>query len=961
VRSPDRSGANHFRWLAVGVRIDCCRAIGPPRARISGCSDILAAAGKMTSHHPSFAPHPLAMLAVALAIGILAARFSSIPLIALVIVSAATPIVVLWSLRARRARLASSMIVIAMLLGGAVLETIEKRSAPANQVKQSLNNGVIAPGDPIEITGVLDRPPEYAPEGFYLMLRVERVRFKNTERNASGTIELLAPVPDETVRAEYDALELRYGARLSVMTALERADNYRNPGVSSFTEYLDRKGYDASGVIKSPLLVERLDDERVFLPLAWLYDWRQKLEAQIKARFSPETAGVLDAALLGNRFYLSHEAAERFREGGTFHVLVINGLHITFIGGVVLLFARRITKRRFWQFVLSATILWAYALAVGAAASVVRATLMFTLIALAPVISRRANSLNALGGAGLLLLIWHPSDLFDPAFQLTFLSVLSIVVIAAPLLQKIERIGAWQPSQETPHPPVCSRWTRAFSEILFWSQRNWRQEMAQSSHHYLLFKSPLAARLERHHLQRFVRFAFCAVVISASVQIGMLPALILYFHRLSFAAIVLNIWVGLLMALLGVVALFALLLVKISATLATPLIAFANLIDWLMVHSVDLFSSVGGGSLRLPEYTGWPAAVYALYYVPLAGLALLLARWNPLQAPRRSREREEKVWRKATRVAGGFQLIFLFLIVAHPLSAGMPDGKLRVDFLDVGQGDAALVTMPDGTTLLVDGGGRPSFNVRKTDSEEDGPTFDDRFETPFERDTRSIGEAVVSEYLWWRGLDRIDYLLATHADADHIDGLNDVARNFKVRTAFVARTPRDDPEYVKFAQTLRERKIPVSILGAGDKLRFGEVTASVLSPGLTSNSNAPSRNNDSIVLRLQFGERTILTTGDVEKEGEATMLDAKADLRADVVKVPHHGSKTSSTPAFVDATHPRLAVISVGLTSVFGHPNKEVVDRWRTSGAEVLTTGRSGTITVTTDGKDLRIETFAKP
>ena len=110
------------------------------------------------------------------------------------------------------------------------------------------------------------------------------------------------------------------------MTTLDREENFRNPGTPIFTEYLARKGYDATGIIKSPMLVERLDDERVFLPLAWLYDWREHLEKEFAANFSTETAGVLGAALLGNRYNISRAAAERFRAGGTFHVLVISGL-----------------------------------------------------------------------------------------------------------------------------------------------------------------------------------------------------------------------------------------------------------------------------------------------------------------------------------------------------------------------------------------------------------------------------------------------------------------------------------------------------------------------------------------------------------------------------------------------------------------------------------------------------------
>jgi competence protein ComEC len=215
---------------------------------------------------------------------------------------------------------------------------------------------------------------------------------------------------------------------------------------------------------------------------------------------------------------------------------------------------------------------------------------------------------------------------------------------------------------------------------------------------------------------------------------------------------------------------------------------------------------------------------------------------------------------------------------------------------------------------------------------------------------------VVSEYLWWRGLNSVDYILATHADADHIDGLNDVARNFNVRTAFVARAPSKDPEFVKFSETVNARQIPLRLIGAGDVLRFGNVRATVLWPAPVSSSEAPSGNNDSIVLRLEFHERRILLTGDIERSAESALLND--GLRADVIKVGHHGSKTSSTQAFVNAVQPEFAIISVGQTSMFGHPNKEVVERWRATGAHVLTTGKSGTITVSTDGRDLALQTF---
>ena len=892
--------------------------------------------------------HPLAVLAASFAMGVLAARFVALPLALVLVCGAACSLFAVYFFVKRRALAASLLVALAFCAAGAVLMILEKRSAVSVQRLAGLYEaGVLKSGDPAEVRGALEREPEPAPDGFYITLKVERLRFRGEEQDCAGRVMLFAPVRDGAAREEYEALELRYGARVRVMAALGRADDFRNPGVSPFTEYLEQRGLDATATIKSPLLVERLDDERVPLPLAWLYEWRRLMLSEIDDGFSPRTGGILKAALLGNRYHLSRDAAERFREGGTFHVLVISGAHISFIGGLALLLMRRLTRRRAWQFLAAAAFLWAYTLAVGAEESVTRAAWMFTLVALGPVLHRRANSLNALGAATLVLLVYRPADLFDPSFQLTFLSVLAIIAVGWPLVLKMREVGQWRPTRATPYPPRAPRQLRLLAEALFWSEREWRREAELSAYSYRLFKTPLAARLERLRLQRALRYSFAAVVVSLSVQLMLLPLLVVYFHRLSFAAPLLNILVGALLALLALTAAAALLLSQLGGWLAAPLFKLAEGLCWLMTHSVDPFSAFGVAGVRLPEYAGWPALVYVVYYAPLAALGYALARWRPLALPSSAGENSVAARLIKPRYTAPLLALLFTLIVWHPLSAGLPDGRLRIDFLDVGQGDAALLTMPDGTTLLVDAGGRADYSRRGG-------------EESFERDTRGVGERVVSEYLWWRGLDSVDYVLATHADADHIDGLNDVARNFRGRAAIVARAPAGDEEFARFSATAESERLPVVIVGRGDRLRFGAVEADVLWPARTHSPSAPSGNDDSLVLRLRYGRRTFLLTGDVERRAEAALTKESAELRADMVKVAHHGSRSSSTEAFVAAARPSYAIISVGLDSPFGHPHKEVLERLKASGAETLTTGERGTITVSTDGEDLRVETYVR-
>jgi len=895
----------------------------------------------MNPHLRLFSHYPLAQLAIAFSCGIIASNhFPHVH--ALLIICGVFSLAVVIALLKQYLFLAGILLLAAFVLVGALLATIERRPESNGSVKQLLLAGVIDDDEPLELVGTLATAPEFARNRVFLTLQVQSLSVKGMEMQASGLIALSVFWQTAVEETQWRNLQLRYHSRIRVKSELERSDKYRNPGVSSLTEFLVRHNFDATGTVKSPAAIRRLNETSIFDLLAWLYEWRQLLQQQIDAHFNAETAGVLDAALLGNRYNLSYATAQRFREGGTFHILVISGLHISFLGSLVLLVLRKVSRNRLLPSLASAAIVWVYTIGVGAEASVVRAAFMFTFVACGTIVFRRATSLNAVGGASLALLMWSPKGIFDPSLQLTFLSVLGIVVLAWPLLQTMSAIGTWYPTRLHPYPPVCATWFRSICELLFWREQKWQKELLRNPHSYRLFKTPLALWCERHRLQGILRYTISAVLVSVCVQLVLLPPLVIYFHRLSLASALLNIVVNLLLVLLAGLSLVALLIAQLSESLAEPFCWLANNVNWLMVHSVDPFIRLGIASLRLPHYSGWLRMVYVVYYLSLLAIVVWLSRWYPLDRPLNNNSSRPRGW-----LALVVQLGLVFLVIRHPWSAPRPDGRLHFEFLDVGQGDSALVTMPDGTTLLVDGGGRPNF-IKPSMGQ------------PDEVDRRSIGEAVVSEFLWEKGLDTVDYVLPTHADADHIDGLNDVLRNFSVRSALVARTPAADPEYAKFAATLAYTRTHLEVIGAGDRLLFGPVSASVLWPPGSADVNSPSQNNDSVVLRLQLGERAFLLTGDIEKEAENSLLNTQENLRVDIVKVPHHGSRTSSTEGFVTATRPTLAIISVGPKSMFGHPHKEVLERWLASGAQVWTTGRCGTISVVTDGKEMRVETYVK-
>ena len=909
----------------------------------------------------NFSLYPLFWLAVCFAAGVAAGKYLAadwkFSLAACLL--AALPAMIFV-----KRRLGVAFVLLAFTAAGAFCFQVKNQTIPAGRIKRIYDESRIKSGEPVEIEGALRGRFEETVGGLILEIEAARLTYQNETSEASGKIRLFAPVPDERTGQEYARLDLRYGSRIRVACRLLREDNFLNPGAHSRREILDAQETDATCTLKSPFLIEKIGENDDFVWLAWLYQVRKNLIVKFREKFGVSTAGVMIASLLGNKYYLDRTTAALFRDGGTFHVLVISGLHITFIGGLTLLLVRFFTRRRIWQFLIASGFLWMYSLAVGAEVPVTRATIMFTILLFSEVIYRRGNLLNSLGFCALILLAWRPADLFTPSFQLTFASVLAIVACAFPLIENLRAIGEWRPTAETPFPPNVSPFLKRFCEMLYWREEAWRIESKRQIWSARIFKSPYLKFLEARGWQGIFRYFFEGILVSLIVQVWLLPLTVYYFHRVSPVSILLNLWVGFFIALESFAATFALAFAELSDVLALPLIKLTEALNRILLSLPALTVDNDWASFRVPVYSGAMKAVYVLYFAPILVLTCFLFRWDPFGLisnlrPQASNKRNGFARKFLLPFALSpclhFVLLLFFssVIVFHPFSAPRADGRLRLDFLDVGQGDAMLVTFPNGETLLIDGGGRPDFNKFYVSREGEDPE-------PFEPDTTSVGEAVVSEFLWEKGYSRIDYILATHADADHLQGLIDVAKNFRVRGAFFGQMPERDAEFAELYQILQKRRVEILSLKRGDVLTFDKAVVEGLHPEPDESGRAVSGNNHSIVLRVSFGVKRFLLTGDIEKETERLLAQTPQFLQADVVKVAHHGSRTSSIQPFVDATKTEYAIISVGRNSPFGHPHREVVERWKAAGASVLTTGERGTISISTDGKDLSIERFLR-
>lgn len=836
---------------------------------------------------------------------------------------------------------------------GGALYALQDASVGPQRVRRIFERGELRHDEPCEVWGTLDAMPELAPDRIYLSLAVERVASLGKEQSASGSVQLVVPFQDFQARLDYDALHLDYGSRVRVLAFLSNRGGYRNPGAPEFDELLEFRGFDASGWVKHALLLERLGVGPRNLILWRLYRLRARAFSAILSFTKQPTTGILAAALLGNRYFLDRTTAQTFREGGTFHLLVISGLHVVLMAMALQWLTRWLRRERWLQDGLVVLFLWGYGLMVGAQPSIMRAVVMITVVLVGNLLYRAALGANTLAAAALALLAWQPRDLFNPGFQLSFLTVAAIVLLVAPIYERLRQVGIWQPNATTPYPPRGEPWLKWLAEVLFWPEREFQKEMKEARIRYRLDKAPAARWLNRRRLQWPLRWIAATVFTTTCVQVALLPLMIVHFHRFSIVSPVTNVVEGVLVFGLMLAGTGQLLLSSFSVWLAVKLAPLVNGLGVLTVKAGQLPLMWPLASVRMPDWGVGAAWVYGIFFALILLLVLLAHAWHPLRkGDEAGAERRRLLGRIASFFAVTVILVLSCLLIAHPFPHQFGRGRLSLTFLDVGQGDAIFINFPQGQTMLLDSGGRLGYAIEPGEFE---PSED-----IFLEDRIGVGEAAVLPFLWQLGLKRLDYIAATHGDSDHTEAFAEIVRAMTIGQALTGSLPRAGEKLDLFTRAVRERDVPLRVVKRGEVLNLDGIKLQVLAPFADAGELKPSDNNASLVLRLTLGQRSFLLTGDIEKETEARLVEAGELLKADVLKVAHHGSRTSTTAEFLARVQPQHAIISAGNPSPFGHPHAEVLARLQAAGAQLWQTSQCGAITISTDGVDLQVNTFVK-
>jgi len=424
--------------------------------------------------------------------------------------------------------------------------------------------------------------------------------------------------------------------------------------------------------------------------------------------------------------------------------------------------------------------------------------------------------------------------------------------------------------------------------------------------------------------ERVKRDAFLMLAVSLAATIATAPLVAYYFNRLSLWGILSNMiivpFAGFLVVPLGL----------LSGVLSLVLgsLPFPGLNQWAgdaFVALTSFFAGLPGATAAYPA----PGAVFAVAYTGLILSAAWFIRRRLLSAARPFEHPAGPSVKARVVALASFSLLVLSLVL--PLLRNNGD---RLVFLDVGQGDCCLLETSEGKRILIDGGG----------------AVDNRFD---------VGQKVVAPFLGNRNIGTIDLAVLSHPHPDHMNGLASLLRTVAVREVWTSGQDLAVEGYEDLRKTAEERGTILRAVDAGHTRSWGRTAIEVLHPGRgfdrAGRRAYEAENNRSLVIRVSINNRRLLFPGDIHKEAERFLARTNPDLRSDLLKIPHHGSKSSSTDGFIAAVRPSIAVMSVGAGNPYRQPSNEVVDRYLGSGIRLYRTDQDGAVLVSLDKGGLSV------
>ena len=650
--------------------------------------------------------------------------------------------------------------------------------------------------------------------------------------------------------------EIEYGNKIKLEGTYIKPSKSRNYRGFDYSNYL--KTENIYGTIEQNGKIELIKEKNINYLFINLYKVKNKIIKNINNKFPEETRGLFLGILLGDKSSIEEDVRQNFADSSLSHILAVSGTHISYVVICISVLFKKLKLNKNIRKVLTSLVLFMYLYLVDFSVSATRAVIMSTIVIMQMLFYRKQDTITTIAFSSIIILINNPYSILNIGFLLSYGGTIGII----------------------------------------------------------LFVNRISIESKEDFFQRFKSYLKDICIVTISAQTIIMPIIIYYFNTISFTFIISNIIASL---IIGPIIMIGLVIIAISffkIPIISLIIRFYNILIVILVRTADIISKIPMSKIYLKT----PTTLEIIFYYSVVFLIALL-----IYIKKSNRKFIKKTIQIYIYNLKNFfinnrnkVLIFISIVSLISITSIKIPKELKINFIDVGQGDSCLITTPQNKKVIVDSGGSESYDV---------------------------GKNVLLPYLLDKRITKIDYIMISHFDTDHCKGFEYVLENIKVKNVIISKQSETSENFKQIMKIIRKKRINLIIVQKETKIKIDNfTTVDILSP--QSENIADNMNDNSIVAKFEAYNFSILFTGDASEKIEKELIKEKINLKSDILKVSHHGSKTGTSEEFLKSVKPKIALIGVGENNKFGHPTKDVIKRLTENKIKIYRTDTDGEIRI---------------
>ena len=650
--------------------------------------------------------------------------------------------------------------------------------------------------------------------------------------------------------------EIEYGNKIRLEGTYIKPSKSRNYRGFDYSNYL--KTENIYGTIEQNGKIELIKEKNINYLFINLYKVKNKIIKNINNKFPEETRGVVLGILLGDKSSIEEDVRQNFADSSLSHILAVSGTHISYVVICISVLFKKLKLNKNIRKVLTSLVLFMYLYLVDFSVSATRAVIMSTIVIMQMLFYRKQDTITTIAFSSIIILINNPYSILNIGFLLSYGGTIGII----------------------------------------------------------LFVNKISTESKEDFFQRFKSYLKDICIVTISAQTIIMPIIIYYFNTISFTFIISNIIASL---IIGPIIMIGLVIIAISffkIPIISLIIRFYNILIVILVRTADIISKIPMSKIYLKT----PTTLEIIFYYSVVFLIALLIYIKKSNRKFIKKTIQIDIYNLKNFFINNRNKVLIFISIVSLISITsikIPK-ELKINFIDVGQGDSCLITTPQNKKVIVDSGGSESYDV---------------------------GKNVLLPYLLDKRITKIDYIMISHFDTDHCKGFEYVLENIKVKNVIISKQSETSENFKQIMKIIRKKRINLIIVQKETKIKIDNfTTVDILSP--QSENIADNMNDNSIVAKLEAYNFSILFTGDASEKIEKELIKEKINLKSDILKVSHHGSKTGTSEEFLKSVKPKIALIGVGENNKFGHPTEDVIKRLTENKVKIYRTDRNGEISI---------------